>query len=245
MKTASALLAFALAALAAGCAERAPVLNEEHAGRAETAPVVTEPRIEEPTERADERRRMAQNPHEYLIEQLQDNGTESVGSSSNKIRLNFNHPCKELIFTVQKDEITDYCESLKGNSLLYKTLGAQPFNYTDTVDALPNAIHAFAASGTVGTADFISSASLFADNEPGTVAATAGTGGGGAGTGAGVAVVAALIVGFSSAANNPCIILARLSMSASSAASRKDRADSWSRMASMALLSVAAIVRGD
>ena len=32
----------------------------------------------------DERRRMAQNPHEYLIEQLQFTGDESVGSSSNK-----------------------------------------------------------------------------------------------------------------------------------------------------------------
>ena len=40
----------------------------------------------------DERRRMAQNPHEYLIEQLQFTGDESVGSSSNKIKLNFNHP---------------------------------------------------------------------------------------------------------------------------------------------------------
>ena len=37
----------------------------------------------------DERRRMAQNPHEYLIEQLQFTGDESVGSSSNKVKLNF------------------------------------------------------------------------------------------------------------------------------------------------------------
>ena len=48
----------------------------------------------------DERRRMAQNPHEYLIEQLQFTGDESVGSSSNKIKLNFNHPCKELVWVV-------------------------------------------------------------------------------------------------------------------------------------------------
>jgi hypothetical protein len=117
----------------------------------------------------DERRRMAQNPHEYLIEQLQDNGSESVGSSSNKIRLNFNHPCKELIFTVQKDEITDYCESLKAGGLLYKTLGAQPFNYTDTVDALPNAIHAFAGHATAGSGAFINASQLFNDVDPGTV----------------------------------------------------------------------------
>ena len=38
----------------------------------------------------DERRRMAQNPHEYLIEQLQFTGDESVSSTSNKIKLNFN-----------------------------------------------------------------------------------------------------------------------------------------------------------
>jgi hypothetical protein len=91
----------------------------------------------------DERRKMAQNPHEYLIEQVQFTGDESVGSSSNKIKLNFNHPCKELIWVVQPDANVDYCSSLEGGQLLYKALGAQPFNYTDAVDALPNAVHAF------------------------------------------------------------------------------------------------------
>ena len=95
----------------------------------------------------DERRRMAQNPHEYLIEQLQFTGDESVGSSSNKIKLNFNHPCKELIWVVQPDENVDYCASLECQENLYKLLGAQPFNYTDAVDALPNAIHAFSTQG--------------------------------------------------------------------------------------------------
>jgi len=91
----------------------------------------------------DERRRMAQNPHEYLIEQLQFTGDESVGSSSNKIKLNFNHPCKELVWVVQPDANVDYCSAYTGGNLLYKVLGAQPFNYTDAVDALPNALHAF------------------------------------------------------------------------------------------------------
>ena len=91
----------------------------------------------------DERRRMAQNPHEYLIEQLQFTGDESVGSSSNKIKLNFNHPCKELVWVVQSDENVDYCSSLDCNQTLFKLLGAQPFNYTDAVDALPNAVHAY------------------------------------------------------------------------------------------------------
>lgn len=91
----------------------------------------------------DERRRFAQNPHEYLITQLQFTGDESVGSSSNKIKLNFNHPVKELIWVVQPDQNVDYCSSLVCDSMLFKVLGAQPFNYTDAIDVLPNAIHAF------------------------------------------------------------------------------------------------------
>ena len=102
----------------------------------------------------DERRRMAQNPHEYLIEQLQHTGAESVGSSSNKIRLNFNHPVKELVWVVQPDCHVDYCSSTQGDGTLYKTLGAQPFNYTDAVDALPNSIKAFGAD--VDNGNFIS-----------------------------------------------------------------------------------------
>ena len=97
----------------------------------------------------DERRRMAQNPHEYLIEQLQFTGDESVGSSSNKIKLNFNHPCKELIFVVQPDSNVDYCSSFLLGTNLNKAMGAQPFNYTDALDALVNSINAF--SGPLGT----------------------------------------------------------------------------------------------
>jgi hypothetical protein len=105
---------------------------------------------------------MAQNPHEYLIEQLQFTGDESVGSSSNKIKLNFNHPCKELIWVVQPDANVDYCASLEGGSVLYRTLGAQPFNYTDAIDALPNAIHAFGGPAeTRGTDAFINASGLF------------------------------------------------------------------------------------
>ena len=96
----------------------------------------------------DERRRMAQNPHEYLIEQLQFTGDESVGSSSNKIKLNFNHPCKELVWVVQPDANVDYCSSFLSNTNLNRALGAQPFNYTDALDALTNTIAAF--SGPMG-----------------------------------------------------------------------------------------------
>jgi hypothetical protein len=102
---------------------------------------------------------MAQNPHEYLFEQVQFTGDESVGSSSNKIKLNFNHPCKELIWVVQPDANVDYCSSLTSGSILYNTLGAQPFNYTDAIDALPNAVHAFGSPA--ADANVITSSGLF------------------------------------------------------------------------------------
>jgi len=118
----------------------------------------------------DERRKMAQNPHEYLIEQLQFTGDESVGSSSNKIKLNFNHPCKELIWVVQPDANVDYCASLDGGQTLYRTFGAQPFNYTDAIDALPNAIHAFGGqSETNGTNGFITASGIFQEAGAGDV----------------------------------------------------------------------------
>ena len=111
----------------------------------------------------DERRKMAQNPHEYLFEQVQFTGDESVGSSSNKIKLNFNHPCKELIWVVQPDANVDYCSSLDAAGTLYRTLGAQPFNYTDSIDALPNAIHAFGGPVSVAADEnaFINASGLF------------------------------------------------------------------------------------
>ncbi len=113
----------------------------------------------------DERRRMAQNPHEYLITQLQFTGDESVGSSSNKVKLNFNHPVKELIWVVQPDQNVDYCSSLVCDALLFKVLGAQPFNYTDAIDALPNAVHAFGGPESVAfdSRAFIDAQGLFAD----------------------------------------------------------------------------------
>jgi hypothetical protein len=111
----------------------------------------------------DERRRFAQNPHEYLITQLQFTGDESVGSSSNKIKLNFNHPVKELIWVVQPDQNVDYCSSLVCDALLFKVLGAQPFNYTDAIDALPNAIHAFGGPQDVRRGEYIDARGLFND----------------------------------------------------------------------------------
>ena len=53
----------------------------------------------------DERRRFAQLSHEYLIEQLQFTGSDTISTAGNtkSIRMNFNHPCKELVWYVKPD----------------------------------------------------------------------------------------------------------------------------------------------
>ena len=110
----------------------------------------------------EERRKVAQNSHEYLSEQLQYTGDESVGNSSTKIKFNFNHPCKELIWVVQPDANVDFCSSMIASCSLFKTLGAQPFNYTDAIDVLPKAIHAFGSPQDIqGNNGFIASNGLF------------------------------------------------------------------------------------
>ena len=48
----------------------------------------------------EERRRFAQISHEYLIEQLQFTGDETI-TASNRVKLNFNHPVKELVWVCQ------------------------------------------------------------------------------------------------------------------------------------------------
>jgi hypothetical protein len=53
----------------------------------------------------DERRRFAQLSHEYLIEQVQFTGGESINSSNLSAKLSFNHPVKELIWQ-EKNNIT-------------------------------------------------------------------------------------------------------------------------------------------
>ncbi len=49
----------------------------------------------------EERRRFAQKGHEYLIEQVQHTGGDSLSGSQNTVRLSFNHPVKELVWCYQ------------------------------------------------------------------------------------------------------------------------------------------------
>ena len=75
----------------------------------------------------DERRRFAQASHEYLIEQLQYNGDVPITNVKEQLKMAFNHPVKEIIWTVQKDSIID--------PVLMKNYGGQQwFNFTDALD---------------------------------------------------------------------------------------------------------------
>lgn len=74
----------------------------------------------------EERRRMAQQTHEYLIEQTQFNEDKGISSAQNRIDLTFNHPVKELVWVVQPHEYTD-CKMAQGNRQSATRL--QPFTY--------------------------------------------------------------------------------------------------------------------
>lgn len=50
-----------------------------------------------------ERRKFAQAAHEYLIEQIKINTFEGVQQTEMPIRLDYNHPCKELIWVLQRE----------------------------------------------------------------------------------------------------------------------------------------------
>ena len=96
----------------------------------------------------EERRRFAQQSHEYLIEQVQYTGAESITSSSNKIQLNFNHPVKELFWVVQRDSFVDCSGTGDANA---KYLGQQPFNFSDDWDMAVGLLSLFTNDGTTDT----------------------------------------------------------------------------------------------
>jgi hypothetical protein len=92
----------------------------------------------------EERRRMAQESHEYLIEQTQFNEDKGLTSAQNRVDLTFNHPVKELIWVTQYSwrkncSITppdDYSVSpLTYDALIYDC--ALQLNGQDRMQALP------------------------------------------------------------------------------------------------------------
>lgn len=77
----------------------------------------------------EERRRFAQDSHEYLIEQLQYTGEQQITTSSARLDLTLNHPIKELVWVFQSVDKRD-C-----GSALTRTNGfTQPFTYDDIVN---------------------------------------------------------------------------------------------------------------
>ena len=77
----------------------------------------------------DERRRFAQQSHEYLIDQLQFGLQQTLTNASSRIDLTLNHPVKELVWVFQDARKTD-C-----GSDLTKNIGfTQPFSYDDIVN---------------------------------------------------------------------------------------------------------------
>ena len=81
----------------------------------------------------DERRRFAQLSHEYLIEQLQFTGQEAVNGSSIKPKLNFNHPCKELVWFITKKP---YDEEYDTNNNWMNYSNGSKILLADTVDQM-------------------------------------------------------------------------------------------------------------
>ena len=81
----------------------------------------------------DERRRFAQVSHEYLIEQVQFTGAETVAVGPNKnVTLNFNHPVKELVWVHTTTTNATANSALSGAAINADTTGNYWFNYSGT-----------------------------------------------------------------------------------------------------------------
>lgn len=83
----------------------------------------------------EERRRFVSNTHEYLIEQTQYTSQIPIapGSTSGSLRLEFNHPVKELFWYIQRDDMTRYHEHFNYSSLGTFEVGNRTDMLQDTV----------------------------------------------------------------------------------------------------------------
>ena len=89
----------------------------------------------------EERRRFAQKGHEYLIEQVQHTGTDSLAAatSTKQVRLSYNHPVKELV----------WCTTVAGNTLANFT--GTPVTITSNVTALDVTANVFINPASAGS----------------------------------------------------------------------------------------------
>ena len=81
----------------------------------------------------DERRRFAQESHEYLIDQLQYTGQQTITTASGRLDLTLNHPVKELIWVFQDARKTDCSIPTSGGNYT-AAANTQPFSYDDIVN---------------------------------------------------------------------------------------------------------------
>ncbi len=77
----------------------------------------------------EERRRFAQVAHEYLIEQLQYTGDQSLTTTNSRVILSLNHPVKELIWVVQNPSYLDCTATVN-----------KPWNYATTDNSNPTKV---------------------------------------------------------------------------------------------------------
>ena len=124
---------------------------------------------------SEERRRFAQVGHEYLIEQVQYPGSDSINGTMSssvtaKTKLNFNHPCKELVWAIK-------CGAYNGEGNKFGTNSRGRFlAYTDNDAVWENALDYAAANlayGSLSGWDLTNAANYPAAAAP-TAAAVAG-----------------------------------------------------------------------
>ena len=106
----------------------------------------------------DERRRFAQVSHEYLIEQVQYSNALSVKGTSAQHELRFNHPVKELVWTVNGEKSTATADITAKTALLqlngHDRFKRRDGKYFTTVQRYQH------HSGQTNTADGVSAASI-------------------------------------------------------------------------------------
>uniref|UniRef100_A0A6C0AND3 Major capsid protein N-terminal domain-containing protein n=1 Tax=viral metagenome TaxID=1070528 RepID=A0A6C0AND3_9ZZZZ len=83
----------------------------------------------------EERRRFVSSPHEYLIEQVQYTAPLPIasGATSATLRIEFNHPLRELFWLIQREDMTRYHEFFNYSSLGLYEQGTRQDILQDTV----------------------------------------------------------------------------------------------------------------
>jgi hypothetical protein len=84
----------------------------------------------------DERRRFAQESHEYLIDQVQYTGQQQITTSSARLDLTLNHPVKELVWVFQDSRFSDcaYVGQVTDPNTSASSDYTMPFTYADIVN---------------------------------------------------------------------------------------------------------------